>query len=127
MIRIFSRRYSSSDEVSVETIINDTVECQMHTSVKAGLDDGLWHHYSDALIMNPAPILFRISEDYGLYPGQQIVSQRWVIWEMNRDRNRTGVLQDAYHCADLGGVYAPKHVMARLIIGVDPVKYYPSY
>lgn len=127
VIRIFSSHYTEENTLSNEQIINDEIECHMHTSVLAGIKMGTWFYYSHSEIKNLSGIYFRTSEDVGLHPLQHYVSHRWVVWEMNGERLRVGYLPEKYHSADIGGIYAPIHIIYRLVNGLIPDRYYPSF
>lgn len=127
VIRIFKTSYQSLDSVCLDSIVHDDVECYMHTSVIAGIKLGIWEKYAQSPIVGSTEIFFRSSQDYGMYPKQHIVSHNWVVWKMNGPRVFLGDLPEEYYNIDIGGVYAPSHVLFRLTTGSVPDKYYPDY
>lgn len=127
VIRIFKHHYDNNIVINTEEIVSDSVEGYMHTSVIVGLNQGLWQKYSSSSNLGSKDVLFRTSQDSGLYPFQHIVSHKWVVWKMNEERIFVGSLPSEYQGADLGGVYAPIHVVYRLATGKMPDKYYPDY
>ena len=127
VIRIFSRHYCVGGMESIEEILEDTVECYMHTSISMGIKLGFWSFYSKGVAPNNLDIFFRTSDDVGLYPNQHFVSSNWVIWKMNGARQKVGKLPERFHSTDLGGIYAPQHVIYRLEHGEAPDQYYPLY
>ncbi|MBP5506204.1 MAG: hypothetical protein J6X89_08945 [Bacteroidales bacterium] len=127
VIRIFARHYDGATSVAATDIVNDAVECYMHTIVSVGLELGLWEQYADIADVGNLDIYFRTSEDFMSAPGPSFVSHKWVVWKMNGERNFVGTLPVEYRSADLGGVYAPKHVLYRLSTGQIPDKFYPGY
>ncbi len=127
VIVIFKRHYTDG-QCNMDEILQDEIECFMHTSVSAGVKSGLWEPVLTSPVSIPeAGIVFRTSQDIGQHPRQHFVSHRWVVWTMNGDRQYVGTLPREYYNADLGGVYAPIHVIRRLETGEEPDKYYPSY
>lgn len=127
VIAIFKRTYPDTP-VDPEIIIDDEIECFMHTSVLAGIKLGVWEQYSSLPPqIAEKDIFFRDSQDIGKYPRQHYVSHRWVIWAMNGERRYVGTLPEEYYNTDLGGIYAPKHVVYRLETGERPDKFYPDY
>ena len=126
VIAIFKRHYLG-EPYEEEVIVRDEVECFMHTSVGAGIKMGLWRIAFTSSIHIQEKIVFRTSLDIGLYPFKRKVSHRWVVWQMNEERKFVGTLPKEYYNADLGGIYAPIHVISRLETGEAPDKYYPLY
>lgn len=127
VIVIFKKHYTD-EQYNMDEILQDEIEYFMHTSVSFGVKLGLWERVFTSPVSIPeADIVFRTSQDIGLHPRQHFVSHRWVVWSMNGDRRYVGTLPKKYYKADLGGVYAPIHVIIRLETGEVPDKYYPSY
>ena len=127
VIRIFKRHYQNEETLNPETIVNDEIECYMHTSIRAGLKLGLWEKVAFVMNTGMKDVVFRESNDCGEHPFQQIVSHDWVIWRMNGERINVGELPPKYYHANIGGVYAPIHVVFRLETGNIPDRYYPLY
>lgn len=127
VIAIFKKHYT--EEISnKDEIIQDEIECFMHTSILAGIRLQLWECVFKApVIISESNIIFRSSQDIGVHPRQQFISHRWVIWSMNDERKFVGTLPEEYYNANIGGIYAPIHVIRRLETGKDPNKFYPSY
>ena len=128
VIRIFKRHYHSDDSPSINDILNDEVECHMHTFLRLGIKMGLWEKYSFHAIATEEiiDIAFRESCDFGNYPGQKIVSKNWEIWHINKPRIKVGELPVAYQKADIGLVFSPHSVMKRLN-GKELYVLYPTY
>lgn len=127
VIAIFKGHYTN-EPVNPATIVNDDIECFLHTSIIAGIELGLWERvYSLPVKIIEKEIIFKASQDVGLYPRQHFVSHRWVIWSMNDERRYVGTLPKEYYNADIGGIYAPKSVISRLETGESPDKFYPDY
>lgn len=124
VLRIFRRHYGPDENPSIDTILNDEVECYMHTYARYGLKWNIWEKYGYRLVDKEqlGPIWFRASQDVGKYPLQQIVSKNWVVWSINGPRVYVGKLPEEFHSADLGGVYAPEHIVYRLKTGEPPDK-----
>lgn len=127
VIRIFKQSNDKLEGVSIDSIVHDETECYMHTSVVAGIKLGLWEKYANSPEIGSLDVFFRSSQDYGKYPKQQIVSHNWVVWKMNGPRCFLGDLPELYYNIDIGGIYAPSHVIYRLTTGSIPDKYYPLY
>ena len=127
VIRIFKRHYKKEDALNPEAIVNDEIECYMHTSVRAGLKLGLWEKVAIVMGIGTKDIYFRESNDCGEHPYQQVVSHDWVVWRMNSERITVGELPPKYYHADIGGIYAPIHVIFRLKTGNIPDRFYPSF
>ena len=127
VIAIFREHYYK-EPTRPEMVLDDKIECFMHTSVLAGIKLGLWERvFSLPVTVSEKEIVFRTSLDYGLYPRQHVVSYRWVIWSMNSERCYIGTLPKEYYNSDLGGVFAPNHVIDRMETGEVPAKFYPDY
>jgi len=126
VIAIFNTHYSI-DESDCDRIIGDSVECFMHTSVRAGLKLGFWERVFSSRVLIDNNITFRDSLDDGNYPYQHIVSHHWVVWNMNEERKYVGRLPKKYYRADVGGVFPPALVIKRMETGVLPLNFYPSY
>lgn len=127
VIAIFKTHFSD-DCINEDEIANDEIECFMHTSVLAGIKLGLWERvFSLPIKIKESEIVFRFSLDSVLNPGLRCVSHKWVVWSMNNERKYVGTLPKNYYNADLGGVYAPIHVISRLETGEVPDKFYPTY
>ena len=131
VICVFKKHYTESDgdSLSVGTIVNDDIECYMHTSVSAGVKLGLWSRiFTTSPFLHEKRIFFRSSQDIlSIRPNQPpIVSYRWFVWEMNGERRFVGRLRKKYHHYDIGMVFSPYSVISRLKTGKEP-EYYPIY
>ena len=49
IICVYSHRYSTEENISLEKILEDDVELYSHTSVYVGIRDGFWTLYASAL------------------------------------------------------------------------------
>lgn len=126
VICIFKKHYT--DECNQESIImSDEIECYIHTTVSSGMKWGLWEYAFSSPVKSEEGIFFRTSQDVGLFPRQIIVSHKWVVWEMNKERVFVGVLPKEYHSAEVGSIYSPEGVIKRLETGTLPMKFYPIY
>ena len=128
VIRIFSRTYNNDSIPTVEIVLNDRIECYMHTSVSAGVKLNYWEKFASSKELGQEEVFFRSSKDdlNGSHKG--IVSKRWIVWKMNGERLFVGELPISYQNADLGIVYAPKWVFYRIETGLDiEAKNYPRY
>lgn len=126
VIAIFKTHYTE-ENISPDIIVSDVIECFMHTSVRAGVKLELWDRVFSLPTRIKGDIVFRTSQDIGMHPRQHSVSHHWVVWSMNKERRYVGTLPVEYYNADLGGIYAPKHVISRLETGLIPDKFYPSF
>lgn len=127
VIVIFKKQYDNESN-DPETITSDEIECFMHTSLLAGIKLGLWEKvHSLQVRIRECEVFFKESQDEGLYPRRHFVSHHWVVWAMNADRLYVGTLPEEYYNTDLGGIYAPIHVIYRLETGERPDRFYPDY
>ena len=129
VLRIYKHQYHMDDRPAIDSILRDKIECHLHTFVRYGVKWGLWYKYGSSIINDReiSSIVFRESLDYGKYPKQTIVSKQWVVWRINGPRLFVGELPKQYYSSDVGGVYAPEHIIYRLKTGEMPDKYYPLY
>jgi hypothetical protein len=127
VIRIFRKHYRIEDKPVPDTIIADTIECYMHTTIHLGVKMKLWELYANSPEVGTEDIVFRSSQDVGKTPYQVYVSSNWTEWRMNHERVWVGDLPHEYVSASIGCVYSPKSVIKRLITGSTPDKYYPTF
>lgn len=128
VICIFKTHYAEEAGNQENKILDDEIESYIHTSVSLGVKWELWEYAFSALPKSEKGIYFRTSMDI-LNSGHpdNIVSHDWVVWEMNKRRKSVGILPKKYHHVDIGGVYAPTHVMELLETGLHPDRGYPTY
>ena len=112
VIRIFKKQHESRP--SIDIIISDSVDCHLHTSIKAGINKHLWSKIGNGAIIGGVDLRFRDSNDYGKYPNQVIASKDWVVWELNGVRKEVGDLPKDYYTADIGVITPPEHVVFRI-------------
>lgn len=127
VIRIFNHLYGISDTPTVDEVVQDSVDCYMHTSVHAGVLQDKWRLYGRTRNVGSMDIYFRDSNDYGLYPNQRIVSRNWTIWKMNEERVYVGPLPGKYHSAYIGSIYPPDSVVYRIENQQYLTSFYPDY
>lgn len=127
VIRIFNHLYLFSENPSVDCIINDKIDCYMHTSVHAGVKFGKWKHVGKSSNIGDLNIYFRTSDDYGFFPRQKIISYHWTVWEMSGERIRVGKLPRKYYDAPIGMIYSPDSVVYRVEHQQYSNSFYPDY
>ena len=87
VIRAFKEEYPIASKVDINLIISGNVDFYAHCVTKIGIKMGYWEKEGHSKeVGDVAPILFRDSSDYGLYPNTKIVSNRWYVWHINDDK-----------------------------------------
>ena len=117
VIRVFKRRYNIDQEVSLERVVTDSVDFYAHTTIPAGIRQGIYSRVGRVdLDKDLEPPSFR--EDRSVenhYPGR--VSNEWYIWKVGEEAMRIGSLAPEYKTLNRGGVFPPSDVVYRMNTG----------
>ena len=128
VIRIFKKVYPIDSSPSTAEIVDDDVECYMHTMVSWGLYLGLWTRSGNDDNIGKLDISFRRSNDYGRFPlFEKRVSNNWEVWTMNQPKQSVGMLPESHYSADIGDIGSPSTVLKRINEGYFPSEWYPLY
>jgi hypothetical protein len=129
VIRAFKQVYSIKANPNLSEIVSGEVEFYAHCVTKWGVKLGFWEKAgSVSTVGKLSHILFRDTNDYGSYPGQQIISEKWHVWHINDDNfTRVGKLQGENQKAEIGLVINPESIVYRMRTGEYDFKFYPSY
>lgn len=127
VVRVFSKAYTPDCIPTLREIIEDSVECYLHTMIHWGIKLEVWTYFGNSSNIGSLDLFFRRSRDIGMHPGQTFVSYNWEVWELNRPVRFVGRLPKQYYTADIGDVSGPlravKEIEEREYCGV----YYPKY
>jgi hypothetical protein len=129
VIRAFKKEYPIDSEPDLSSIVNGEVEFYAHCVVKWGVKMGLWEkvgHIKDVGSINH--ILFRDTNDYGEYPGQKIVSEKWYVWHIGDEKfTRVDKLVGDNRKAEIGLIINPESIVYRMRTGEYDFKFYPDF
>lgn len=126
VIRIFKNSYPRDATPSTTEIVDDDVECYMHTMVSWGLYLGLWTRSGSDDNIGKLDISFRRSNDYGRFSlFEKRVSNNWEVWTMNQPKQSVGMLPESHYSADIGDIGSPSTVLKRINEGYFPSEWYP--
>lgn len=127
VVRVFRRAYNIDYIPTLAEVLEDSVECYLHTMIRWGIYLNVWSYFDNSSNIGSLEISFRSSRDVGAHPGQTFVSYNWEVWELNRPVRFVGRLPKQYYTADIGDVSGPlravKEIEEREYCGV----YYPKY
>lgn len=128
VIRIFKKSYPLDAVPSTTEIVDDDVECYMHTMVSWGLYFGLWTRSGFDKNIGRMDISFRRSKDYGRFSlNKKRVSNNWEIWTINTPKQVVGILPKDYYSANIGDIGSPSMVLKRINEGYFPNPWYPLF
>lgn len=123
VVRVFKRSFAPDEPADLVEIVNGTVDFHVHTSIKAGMKLGCWLKVGNAPTIGDTPIRFRISEHCG-NPAVRF-SDKWYVWAVNEELRAVGALDDPLRLLELGPIYPPYAVLARIQTG-DYGFFYPA-
>jgi len=128
VIRIFKTTYPQDTNPTTKEIVEDDVECYMHTMVSWGLYLGLWTRNGIDGNIGRMDITFRRSKDYGRFPlFEKRISSNWEVWTINQPKQDVGILPKEYYSADIGDIGSPTMVLRRINEGFFPSPWYPLF
>ncbi len=102
VIRIFYKRYKIDENPSIEEIIDDKVVSYIHTTIAAGVKQGLWYKVGKAPeigLSSQKDILFGTTTHYARTLGEPDVdpANNWEIWHLgDLDATFVGFLPEIY-------------------------------
>lgn len=115
VIRVFKKRYKNDEIVSVEEVAKDEVEFYAHVEIRYGLQLGLWERIGTVKLENNIVYpSFRGSDDVGDNIAR---SERWYIWQMNKEFKYIGELEGENQKIDIGSVMIPLSIVYRMETG----------
>lgn len=124
VIRVFKKIYPIDVEPSLTEIVSDEIDFYAHTTTIAGIELGLWKLSGNiAEVGDVENILFCSTQDLG--DKSVIISERWWVWYIGKERKYVGKWKDEYSKAEYGLVYAPKNII-ELLKGTY-VNFYPKF
>lgn len=129
VIRAFKKEYPIDSTTELNQIIADEVDFYAHCVTKTGEKIGYWKKIGNTKELgNITRILFRDSNDYGLFPCQKIISDRWYIWHINDEKfTYVGKLIGENRNAEIGLIINPESIVYRMKTGIYDFRYYPTY
>ncbi len=129
VIRAFREIYPIDSKPELSEVINGEVEFYAHCVVKWGVKAGLWEKAGHVNDVGPLDhILFRDTSDYGEYPGQNIISEKWYVWHIGDEKfTRVGKLTGENRKAEIGLVINPGSIAHRMRTGEYDFKFYPDF
>lgn len=126
VIRSFKKEYSKSSCPEIEEIVSGKVEFYAHCVTKFGLKSGDWLKVGNSKnVGNTNEILFRDTMDYGAIPGVITKeSNNWFVWHLgDKDFTKVGKLENTNMNAEIGLIFTPKNIVARINTGVYLIRY----
>ena len=125
VIRVFKSKYDHRP--TIEDIISDNIDFYSYTFLKSGVKFGNWIKIGHKDDVGSIDIWFKDSMDYGYYPKQIIVSEKWEVWRVNGEKHFVGKLPEAFYDTDIGLIHPPKNIVDRVLKGEFDLKYYPRF
>lgn len=114
VIRVFKKKYNMNESIALNEIIADDVIWYMHTTIPAGIKQGLYYKIGNVELGNFHIPSFR-SDRSGVshYPGR--ISDEWYIWRAgDNDARKIGYLSQEYKKLDIGGIFPPSDIIYRM-------------
>lgn len=129
VIRAFKKVYHMDQKTNVSEIVNGEVEFYAHCVTKWGVKSGCWEKVGNIPTLGElSHILFRDTNDYGNYPEQKIISDKWYVWHINDENfTRVGKLTGKNRKAEVGMVMTVDDIVHRMRTGEYDLQFYPDF
>ena len=129
VIRVFKKRYSTTDKIDLAEVIEEEVEFYVHCFLKAGLKLGCWQKEGNVKQVGSVDVFFKDTDDYGHKLGEQPIktSYNWFVWKINEEKIDVGKLEGSLQQAEIGMVMAPYMIVNRIKTGDYGLINYPGY
>ena len=114
VIKVFKTHYREDENPTIEDILNDEVDFYIHTSILAGVKQGLWKKIGNRNISSnfERPYFISSKDDSIDY------SERWYVWQAgDEDYTYVGKLPQKYHKWEEGSIYPPFAIVDRIFKG----------
>ncbi|WP_020404500.1 hypothetical protein [Gracilimonas tropica] len=125
VIRVFKDKFEMNQTINLEDLQKSKIDFYAHVNIKLGIKMSLWCKIGNLKIpTNLERPRFRDSLDYG--NPEVTTSEEWYIWELNKDFEKVGILNDEQKGYDIGIVVTPPDIVEKMNSG----KYsfvYPTY
>jgi len=125
VIRVFEGEYPAEALPDLDTIISAKVEFYSHIFIRLGAKLDLWDKVGNTEVPNSVPVWFRTADDYGRKVGEPpiMVSNRWWVWKVGKERKFVGRLPNEYKSAEIGLVFPPDEIIERMKTGRYSIEY----
>lgn len=107
---MFKEHYPRNSNPDLSKIVSGEIEFYIHSTAKAGLKMNFWNKIGNSKDIGEINhILFRITEDYGETPCEELitVSTKWWVWRINEEQKYVGKLKKKYQKSYIGMVINP--------------------
>lgn len=119
VIAIFKLKTKGRASATPTDITTSGIEFCVHTTVSAGVRQGLWKKIGTADVGEYSKVLFKGVKypndglpDIESYEANSYHS--WIVWHINGEWQQVGADIDRYKDAYLGGIYPPESVIYRI-------------